>query len=297
MCKRKRPQSTLIKSRDLNIFRVDRRIFMSTNFAVIGGDLRIVKLAEMLAKDGNEVKVYGLEEADDLKEINQNQVILCQNLTQATKEAEVVIAPIPLTRDGKEVIAPFSKHKIMIQDLLKSSYQKRVMAGSIKQEIYELARKQEVEIIDLMESEELAILNAIATAEGAIEEAMKATDRTIQGSKVLILGFGRIGKVLVKKLQALSSEVTVAVRKEEDKAWLKAYGYTVPHLILTTEKLQFVDKNCLLMDLASKPGGIDQKAVEERKLKFIWALALPGKVAPVTSAEYLKKIIYQKMKK
>lgn len=290
---------------------------MSTNFAVIGGDLRIVKLAEMLAKDGNEVKVYGLEEADDLKEINQNQVILCQNLTQATKEAEVVIAPIPLTRDGKEVIAPFSKHKIMIQDLLKSSYQKRVMAGSIKQEIYELARKQEVEIIDLMESEELAILNAIATAEGAIEEAMKATDRTIQGSKVLILGFGRIGKVLVKKLQALSSEVTVAVRKEEDKAWLKAYGYmstdinrlqenlaqydmiinTVPHLILTTEKLQFVDKNCLLMDLASKPGGIDQKAVEERKLKFIWALALPGKVAPVTSAEYLKKIIYQKMKK
>ena len=162
-----------------------------------------------------------------------------------------------------------------------------------------------------------SILNAIATAEGAIEETMKATSKTIQGSKVLILGFGRIGKVLAKKMQALSADVTVAVRKQEDKAWLEAYSYkstdihqlqenlsqydmiinTVPHLLLTTENLQYVDKECLLMDLASKPGGMDQRAIEEMKLKFIWALALPGKVAPVTSAEYIKNTIYQKMMK
>ena len=72
---------------------------------------------------------------------------------------------------------------------------------------------------------------------------------------------------------------------------------TVPHLLLTTENLQYVDKECLLMDLASKPGGMDQRAIEEMKLKFIWALALPGKVAPVTSAEYIKNTIYQKMMK
>lgn len=289
---------------------------MSTDFAVIGGDLRIVKLVEMLAKDGNKVNVYGLEKAVDLKEINPNQVILCENLQQATQNAKIVIAPIPLTSDGKEVRTPFSKHQISIQDLLVNSYQKTVMAGSIKQEVYALAKEQEVELIDLMESEELAILNAIATAEGAIEEAMKHTSKTIQGSKVLILGFGRIGKVLAKKLQALSAEVTVAVRKQEDKAWIEAYGYksndihrlqenlsqydiimnTVPHLILTTENLQYVDKDCLLIDLASKPGGIDQRSVEERKLKFIWALALPGKVAPDTSAKYMKNVIYQKMK-
>ena len=37
-------------------------------FAIIGGDLRIVKLAEMLAKEENEVYVYGLEKAIDLKD-------------------------------------------------------------------------------------------------------------------------------------------------------------------------------------------------------------------------------------
>ncbi len=290
---------------------------MSTDFAVIGGDLRIVKLVEMLAKDGNRIKAYGLEEAEELKGINLNHVVLCEKMEQAMQDAKIVIAPIPLTSDGKEVRTPFSKHRIQIQDLLANSYQKTVMAGSIKQEIYAIAKKHEVEIIDLMESEELAILNAIATAEGAIEEAMKATSKTIQGSKVLILGFGRIGKVLAKKMQALSANVTVAVRKQEDKAWLEAYSYkstdihqlqenlsqydmiinTVPHLLLTTENLQYVDKECLLMDLASKPGGMDQRAIEEMKLKFIWALALPGKVAPVTSAEYIKNTIYQKMMK
>ena len=40
---------------------------MSTNFAIIGGDLRIIELAKMLAKDGNKVYTYGLEKAEELK--------------------------------------------------------------------------------------------------------------------------------------------------------------------------------------------------------------------------------------
>ena len=38
-------------------------------FAIIGGDLRIIKLAEMLAKDAHEVYTYGLEKAKELKDI------------------------------------------------------------------------------------------------------------------------------------------------------------------------------------------------------------------------------------
>ena len=66
---------------------------------------------------------------------------------------------------------------------------------------------------------------------------------------------------------------------------------TVPHLILNSEKMEYVRKDCLLIDLASNPGGIDKRAAKERELKLIWALALPGKVAPVTSAEHIKRII------
>ena len=38
---------------------------MSTNFAVIGGDLRMIKLTQMLAKDGNIIYTYGLEKAEE----------------------------------------------------------------------------------------------------------------------------------------------------------------------------------------------------------------------------------------
>ena len=66
----------------------------------------------------------------------------------------------------------------------------------------------------------------------------------------------------------------------------------MPHLILDEEKLKYVKKDCLLLDLASKPGGIDEDYCKRQGLKFIWALALPGKVAPVTSAKYIKNTIY-----
>lgn len=34
------------------------------------------------------------------------------------------------------------------------------------------------------------------------------------------------------------------------------------------------------------------ESAKDNNLKLIWALALPGKVAPVTSAEFIKDTIY-----
>lgn len=67
-------------------------------------------------------------------------------------------------------------------------------------------------------------------------------------------------------------------------------------MILNQERMEYVNNDCLLIDLASNPGGIDKKAAKERKLKLIWALALPGKVAPVTTAEFIKDTIYNILK-
>ena len=167
-----------------------------------------------------------------------------------------------------------------------------------------------------MQNEPLTIANAISTAEGALQIAMEETDITIHNSKILILGFGRIGKILAKDLSVLGAEVTCEARKEEDIAWIKAYGYelltlnelnkncdvldkfdiifnTIPHLILDEEKLKKVNKNALIIDLASKPGGVDFEMCGKLKIKNKWALALPGKVAPVTSAKHIKEEIYK----
>ena len=194
---------------------------------------------------------------------------------------------------------------------------KVLIAGNLAPEVYELANDEYVEIIDIMKREELAVLNTIATAEGAIEIAIANTSKILHRSEVLVVGFGRIGKVLSRKLAALSVKVTCADKKDAELAWIKAFGYeevninsldknlekydiiinTVPALILTKERLQYIKKDCLLIDLASNPGGIDREEAKKRKLKLIWALALPGKVAPDTTAEFIKRTLYNIIKK
>ena len=283
-------------------------------FAIIGGDLRIVKLVEMLAKEENQIYVYGLEKSEDLK--NKQNIIPCDTIKKTVQDAEIVIGPFPFSSNGNTVNAPFSDKEITIRELMHVINAKVLIAGGITPEVYDMANDEYIEIIDIMKREELAVLNTIATAEGTIQIAIENTNKILHGSEVLILGFGRIGKVLARKLAGLAVKVTCAARKDEDLAWIQAYGHkatninsigqnlsqfdiiinTVPHMILTEERLANVKQECLLIDLASNPGGIDKKAVKDRNLKFVWALSLPGKVAPTTSAEFIKDTIYNIIK-
>lgn len=283
-------------------------------FAIIGGDLRIVKLAEMLAKDENQIYVYGLEKAEDLR--NKSNIVQCDTIKKAVQEAEIVIGPIPFSSNGNTVNAPFCDKEITIREMMHVINAKVLIAGGITPEVYDMANDEYIEIVDILKREELAVLNTIATAEGTIQVAIENTNKILHGSEVLILGFGRIGKVLARKLAGLAVKVTCAARKDEDLAWIQAYGHkatninsigpnlsqfdiiinTVPHMILTEERLANVKQECLLIDLASNPGGIDKKAVKDKNLKFVWALSLPGKVAPTTSAEFIKDTIYNIVK-
>ena len=71
---------------------------------------------------------------------------------------------------------------------------------------------------------------------------------------------------------------------------------TVPFQLLDNERLDLVKKDVVMIDLASNPGGIDRKAAREKNLKVIWALSLPAKVAPLTSAEFIKETLYHVLK-
>lgn len=283
---------------------------MDNNFLVIGGDSRIVKLVNMLANK-SVIYTYGLEKAEEIE--NNVNIIKCNRIDEEiVHKNNVIIGPTPFSKDGISIYAPYSENIINIKDTLKKCKEKHLIAGSIKDDLQKVADENSVQTTDLIKNEKLAILNSISTAEGAIEVAMKETDTIIHGSNILILGFGRIGKVLAKKLQGLSANVTCAARKQEDLAWINAYGYnsinintmekeleqfdiifnTVPHLILTKEKIRYLSKSCVLIELASRPGGIDSKEAEKYKIKVVEALALPGKVAPTTTAEFMKEAIY-----
>ena len=67
---------------------------------------------------------------------------------------------------------------------------------------------------------------------------------------------------------------------------------TVPALILHREALEEMKPSCVVIDLASEPGGIDFAAGENCGLKMVWARGLPGKVAPRTAAETIRDAVY-----
>ncbi len=286
---------------------------MSDNFAVIGGDLRNIELVKLLAKDQRKVFTYGLEENKELLENLNNNIIICKDIEESCSNVDIIISSIPFSRDGEIIYCEFSKNRIKIIDFFEKIKGKTLIVGSIKNNVINEALKRNIKIIDVMKNEELAILNTIATAEGTIQTMISNTKNIIHESNILILGFGRVAKTLAKKLQGLVKNVDCASNNKEELAWIEAFGYnvinlenlveniskydiiinTIPAIILNYENMKYIKKDTLLIDLASNPGGIDKNEAKDKGLKLIHALGLPGKIAPVSSAKFIKKIIYE----
>ena len=225
---------------------------MEKSIAVVGGDLRVIKLIEMLVKDGYKVYTYALENSEEL--LSMDTVEMCPTLEETVKECKVVVGPLPLSSDRKRISAPFGRNDVTLEEFIECLDGKKLIAGNIiiKDELEEKG----IESIDLFRREEFTVLNTIATAEGTIQLAMEETSRTVHGSNVLVMGFGRIGKVLANMLDGIGAKVYCEARKDEDIAWIKAYGYNPIHLndlnehlgkfdiIINTIPFQVLDKDC-----------------------------------------------------
>ncbi|MCX7842211.1 MAG: dipicolinate synthase subunit DpsA [Clostridia bacterium] len=281
---------------------------MSKKYTVVGGDLRSIKLANLIAADGSKVNIYGFKNAGFELGITESE-----SLEEAVRNTDIIIGPLPCSNDNETLTAPFHPGKIYINEVFKiMSKNQLFIAGRISEKIEHMAQAYNVYSVDILEREEMAVLNAIPTAEGAIQIAMEEMPITLHDSNALILGYGRIGKILAKMLHALGARVYVEARKYSDLAWIKSYGYipvnlneldryldsmdvifnTIPHVLLDSEKLKLLHQDCLIVDLASKPGGVNFESARALGRKAIWALSLPGKVAPVTAAKFIKETIY-----
>lgn len=157
--------------------------------------------------------------------------------------------------------------------------------------------------IDLLQDAVYVAQNADITAHCAVKIALQQLPVTMNGCHVLILGWGRIGKCLAALLRKMGAVVTVAARKEADRAILSALGYgtedilrldysllryrlifnTVPTPVLGKEALCFCRPDCLKIDLASVKG-MDGQDV-------IWARGLPGKQTPESSGALIAQTI------
>jgi Glutamyl-tRNA reductase len=273
---------------------------------VIGGDQRQLVTAVELAKLGIETAVY----AFDKYEGNFQEVTRCTSLENTIKGSSAIVLPMPVSLDNIRLNCPLSSKEINLDEVFQLCNNGQIVAGGRFNGVAKSIKKG-VKIYDYYEREELCIANAVSTAEGAVAIAINELPYTLHGTRVLVTGFGRVAKVLAYILKSLGADVTAAARKLEDFAWMNVYGYrsvhikdlcdiagdytlifnTVPDIIFTRNVLQGILSEALIIDLASKPGGVDMKAAKDMNINVIWALSLPGKVAPVTSGKIIKDSI------
>ena len=218
----------------------------------------------------------------------------------------MIVGGIPIEKKGIVNIRELSRH-------LRKRH--RVFGGVISDAFRQECDERGILCFDFMKDESIAVFNAVATAEGAILEALAHKDTNIHGSKSLVLGYGRCGKVLAQKLKGLSADVTVCGNNLIELASAETMGMeplllsrmeecigefeyiynTIPAVVLPDALLARVRKDALIIDIASGKGGVDDKAAEALKLRCLHCLGLPGKYAGRISAKGLTEYVVDKL--
>ena len=286
-------------------------------FAILGGDRRQTVIAERLLLFGHAVRLYGA--GDSGKRAIGAEI--CFSLKKAIGESDIVILPLPASRDGitLNMDSEDIKEKVSLKEIGDLCLKEKVgciFGGMIPKAFYEYAKENKIECFDYYGEESLQMKNALPSAEGAIMLAMQNTDTVFEGSSVLVCGYGRIGRIIADKARKLGADVTVAARRDEVLCGIALSGYkalridsnsdmtdvvdssdvifnTVPSNVINKQILCQIRHTPLYIEIASSPGGIDISAAREKGMHILFAPSLPGKYAPVSAGEYIFETIVE----
>ena len=277
--------------------------------AALGGDKRMDFAARELVSEGYDVRQWG-------RSLGDNAATFSKIAKEWFADVDVLMLPLPTSLDGTHLSTPLcgGEEKLRMEILFGAAADKLWLVGRLSEALCLRAERDGIQMIDYFENEILQLKNALPTAEGAIEIAMRELPIVLAGTKVSVIGYGRIGEVLSQKLKALGAEVTVWARRREVCARAELMGYkaeriagedslrfdtntrvifnTVPSRLITRAVLGALARECVLIDLASAPGGIDLIAAKELGISAIWATALPGKCAPESAGIILGQTVH-----
>ncbi|MBO4468731.1 MAG: hypothetical protein J5766_05460, partial [Clostridia bacterium] len=242
----------------------------------LGGDKRGITAMKRLEDAGFAVESRGLFPGDD----------------GDIEKADIIILPIPSTKDGRTVFCPLTNEIIPLDRVKNAAKGRFVITAN-----YDFGEN----FTDILKLDGFAFLNAVPTAEGAIAYAVSNTPFTLWKSKILIIGNGRVARVLKDRLSGFGCHLTVSARKFKDFALLdtqntkyidtadvsgKAGGFDI--IFNTVDAPLFpspeVLKNALLIDLSSR-GCIDFEAAKEKGINAVKLPAIPGRTAPETAGD------------
>ena len=268
---------------------------MDNSFVIIGGDDRQKYLYEEMKRKNYPVNmVFNSYETEPQKAFD---IIM---------NAGVVILPIPTTKDAINLFTKIPEQIVPLSQIKSKINSEAVVFYGGNSGEY-LCKKA----INLLEYEPYVLYNAMATAEAAVSLIIDKTELTIFDSQIIILGYGRIAKILAAYLKALNANVTVCARRESARYEAEVNGFnsisfeglsqqmqladvvvnTVPKMVIGKRELLSAGEDILILDLASAEGGVDYKAAKTFGVKAIHALSLPGKMSPKSAGMYIEKSV------
>ncbi|WP_018932621.1 dipicolinic acid synthetase subunit A [Gracilibacillus lacisalsi] len=276
------------------------------HIAIIGGDARYLPLIHALKTiDNLSIRILGFEQVEQSYTGVMQSTI--ENLD--TSQLDGVILPITGIDDDGFVETMFSNEKIQLTEEWFQSLPEDciVFTGISNQKLDQHISNNRLHLIKLMERDDVAIYNSIPTAEGAIMLAIKHTDFTIHHSNVFVFGYGRVGETTANSFAGLGANLAVISKHETDLARVYEKGWeaypldqieqyidkcqilinTIPAKVVDKSLIEKMNSQAIIIDLASKPGGIDFEYAKTRGIEAIHALGLPGMVAPTTAGEIL----------
>ncbi len=266
--------------------------------ALLGGDRRQTFSAEVLRRRGFAVVGFCNDVAPAKK-----------TLADALHGAKIVVLPVPATRDGVHIFQTAGQTPPAFEEVLAGMPPGAVLlGGALPPAWMAAASAKKIPCADYYLGERVQLLGALPTVEGALRLAMQELPATLFGTQTAVVGYGRIGALLAEKLVALGAKTGVLARSpaaltraELHGARAQALGKgippflrdcrvlfnTVPERILDRAFLQALPKNCILIELASAPGGFDPDLAKEEGLRVLSAQGLPGQFYPETAGTIL----------
>lgn len=288
---------------------------MEERIAVIGGDARYLELIRQLQALPNvSIVLVGFNKIEQsFTGLKQRELHEIQ-----PEELDVVILPITGTDETGNIETVFSDQPIQLdEDWFKRLQSSAIIfTGNASTYLTKQAQKREIDLVPLLNRDDVAIYNSIPTAEGTIMMAIEHTDYTIHSSNVIVTGFGRVGHTIANKFSNFGANVSVSSNHLADLARISEMNLgaipleqlanhlgdcdllinTIPDLVIKEEQIEKLPAHTVIIDLASKPGGVDFKFAKKRGIKAILAKSLPGVVAPKTSGKILANVIKQILK-
>lgn len=286
---------------------------MSTakNISVIGGDTRQIYTALYLSEKKYDVSVFGFEHSTKVKNLKG-----CNSLEEAMKN-EIIILPLPVTKNKKVLNTAFAKNNIALEDIIKLTTENhKIFLGMAPKNVLREFQGKGAVCEDYFEKEEFTLKNALLTSEGILSVLLEKIPSTIFGMDVAITGYGRIAGYTAQRLKLLGADVSIFARDpvaltKAENSGLKAHKLnelilhannfdciinTVPSLIITDEIIKRTKPSVLLVETASAPYGTDFIAAEQYERNVHKAFSLPGKTAPKTAGIIIAQTIEQLLK-